>query len=142
MSDESIVKLMLKEHARIETSLNRLRNGLIGDFTALRDYYKDFKWEIERHFFFEERVIFSDLKLNDKELSNMVNRVLHDHEVVLKYLHEIEHSIEKEEILPDLSKLLILLKEHRNFEDLTVYPKLDSDLSDNEKKLIVRRLNM
>jgi hemerythrin superfamily protein len=142
MVDESISKLMLRDHARIEASLSRLTNGMAGDFKALMDYFRDFKWEVERHFFFEERVIFSDLKMRDKETSNIVNKILKDHEVVLKFLADIEHSIEEEEILPDLSKLLTVLKDHKNFEDDTVYPRLDSELDDKEKSLIIKRLRM
>lgn len=140
MSDESISKLMLRDHARIEASLDRLKNGLAGDFKALMDYFSDFKWEVERHFFFEEKVIFSDLKIKDEETSGMVNKILEDHELIFKYLLEIDDCIEEQEILPDLSKLMVLLKSHKDFEDETVYPRLDSELSDKDKRIIINRL--
>jgi hemerythrin-like domain-containing protein len=141
MADESISGLMLRDHARIEASLNKLKNGLAEDFIALMDYFKDFKWEVERHFFFEERVIFSDLNLKDEETSVMVNKILRDHEIILKSLVDINECIEDEEILPDLSKLMVVLKDHKCFEDETVYPRLDSELDEKEKRIIIQRLN-
>ena len=59
---------------------------------------------------------------------------------ILYLLKKIEDS-PKSIRLSDVDRLKVSLISHSNFEDEVVYPKLEKDLADEERALMIDRIN-
>ena len=137
---KEITILMLKQH--------NFLNGLLKKYEALeaknrnlskiKDYFYNFKWNLDKHFFIEEKDIFIVTDLNDKKEFELMKSLLKDH----KDLRETSKKM-AEEILeghkPSSFVLSNILLGHEKREVKIFYPKLDSRLPAKEKKEIIEK---
>ncbi|MFH1209391.1 MAG: hemerythrin domain-containing protein [archaeon] len=123
--------IMLKNHNKI--------GGLFNTFKrALNDRDKEFdkfKWELEKHFFIEENVIFSNLNVNNRVIAS---NLIEEHKTMLKMLDSIKSSLADKKKLDSFESLM---NKHRGFEDSEFYPALDKELSAKEKKELIDKVN-
>ena len=96
---------------------------------------------MEKHFFVEERAIFTaynpeyidegyDVFLDlSKQHTNILEKVQ-----ILRKEVEIKGDV-------DTSKLKELLIKHKNLEEKKIYPKLDQEIGEGEKRFIIERIN-
>tara|TARA_Y100000034_G_scaffold44576_1_gene54708 strand:- start:5592 stop:6014 length:423 start_codon:yes stop_codon:yes gene_type:complete len=132
MANVTIHDLMFRNHCLLGKFLKELEQDVnIKTFNH-------FKWELEKHFFMEEKAIFS-FDIKEQETSAMLADVMEEHIQILDMLKEIEAKLLKKEDI-DLSKLKEFHTKHKNFEDQTLYPKLDEVLSDEQKEQIIERV--
>ncbi len=124
--------LMYRNHCLLEKFLKDLEIDLG------MDKFNKFKWELEKHFFMEEKAIFQSI--DDAKAAAMVADVNKQHIQIMKLLDEIEINMAIEGNEADLSKLKTLLITHKDYEDQTLYPKLDEVLSDDQKQKIIARI--
>ena len=124
--------LMYRNHCLLEKFLKDLEIDLG------MDKFNKFKWELEKHFFMEEKAIFQSI--DDAKAAAMVADVNKQHIQIMKLLDEIEINMAIEGNEADLSKLKKLLITHKDYEDQTLYPKLDEVLSDDQKSKIIERI--
>lgn len=126
----SIQTLMLKEHGKI--------NSLLIDFerNPSEKTFNDFKWQLEKHLFVEEKVIFEIYeKSTDTEIEDL-NKLLIEHKDILWLIKGIEDEKEHKSRISILKKIL---PQHARFEDEIFYPRLDEELDEEKKKLIIER---
>jgi len=137
---KEITILMLKQH--------NFLNGLLKKYEALeaknrnlskiKDYFYNFKWNLDKHFFIEEKDIFIVTDLNDRKEFELMKSLLKDH----KDLRETSKKM-AEEILeghkPSSFVLSNILLGHEKREVKIFYPKLDSRLPAKEKKEIIEK---
>ena len=79
-----------------------------------------------------------------------------DHEKIAKLFMKVEKSIGQEQDIVSTMKLCkdikkrrifdfqgfkVMITKHKNFEEGEVYPKLDQELGEAEKKVIIERIN-
>jgi len=145
----TIPEIMIKEHERINQDINSLQNKIKNfkeNYTKkdihklLKEFYK-IKWNIEKHFFVEEKVIISVyLSQRNETENNDINFILKEHKEMLEMLKEIEDDLQ-DGIKPTLTDLLETLKTHEDQEDNYLYPKFEEELEDKQKLLIKQRAN-
>ena len=132
---ENIPTIMKRHHSQIEGLLNRFK---------LSDYdlklFNRFKWELEKHFFIEEKAIFTFIYSEDRESNEMKDELLKDHRAILKNLKDFESNLIENNVT-DLSVLQQLLFKHKDFEDEKFYPMLEEELDDEKKKEIMDRIS-
>lgn len=63
-----------------------------------------------------------------------------EHLVILEKLVTLRKKLKKREPF-DLSELKKLLVKHKNFEEKNVYPVLDQEINEGEKRFIIDRIN-
>ena len=137
---ESVMKLMDAEHEKLEIIFSEFQNLLKKDKEKAKIYFSQFKWNVEKHFFLEEKAIFKLYEsIENQEVSDMF-KLMEEHGQIIEVINVIEENlnlgaINEEKIL----KLKTLLKEHQDFEDEVFYPKLDKILSDEQKQMIAER---
>src|SRR3989344_6026966 len=129
-----IQTLMLKEHERLNKFLEQLEKEIdYYDKTKLN--FSKFKWNLEKHFFVEEKVIFSMfVSISGKETTDTF-RLLSDHVKIVGMINDLEDKL-KRKIRPNLSRLKEVLITHKDFENGYFYPMLDERLTLDQKKQI------
>lgn len=128
--------LMLKEHDNIRDHLLELLNA-VENGTATDKIFHNFKWNLEKHLFLEEKAIFYIYqKINGQEVSEVFD-VMQEHIEINNLLKEISESYNNNETLKELA---LLLDKHSKYEDETLYPYLDEYLNENQKKEVISRI--
>jgi len=136
---DEISTLMLRDHAKVEGIIVELSKSVDKGFKARLDIFNKFKWNIEKHFFVEEKCIFSQChNLNEADLTAISNVML-DHKEILSMINQIEDDIIQKK-KPELEELKKVLLEHKKYEESFLYPLLDKELSSMQKVSITERL--
>lgn len=131
---KTIDQIMFKEHKRIEETLNQLENQ--EDLLKIKKIFSKLTWQIEKHIFVEEKVIFR-LYNNEEDIIN-IDILIKEHRDIFFLIEKIEYAIIQGN-RPDISELKRIINAHAKFEDEVLYPKLDEELSEEEKELIIER---
>jgi hemerythrin superfamily protein len=124
MEKESITSLMVKHHYKIVEMLNTFEKKK--DVTS----FNNFKWELEKHIFIEERAIFS-ISENKTDAPTIIPDLLMEHKNMLSLMTDERMNIKE---------FKRLLTKHRNFEEAVFYPRLDKELDEQTKELIFKRI--
>ena len=140
MKNYEIWDIMTKDHFKLATLLGDVKGKLDGDFESIRDSFNIFKWELEKHFFTEEKAISIFYVPHDPMDKNIIPDLLNDHDKILKKLALFEEK------LPSIStehfmEFEIMLMKHKSYEEESLYPKLDQGLDEMSKKLIIDRIS-
>ena len=128
--NNSIQVLMLKDHGKI--------NSLLIEFerNPSKKSYNEFKWNLEKHLFIEEKVIFEIYSNSSNSEIEELDTLIKEHKDMLWLLGEIEDLKENSSRISILKKIL---PAHSEFEDEIFYPRLDNELPEETKKLIIER---
>ena len=137
--NNSIIAIMDKEHKRLLDLLLNIENDL-NDIDNLKRSINNFKWNLEKHFFVEEKVIFKIYSNSIAEEIIDLNILIKEHRDIFWLLKKIENSIPKVKI-EDLENMKNDLLHHTDFEIKVFYPRLEEELEDEEKALIKDRLD-
>jgi len=134
---DSIVNLMLKEHKIINELLSYFEDIIEEDFSDSKNVFSKLNWDIEKHFFIEERAIFKLYPKNN--LDKDIKRLLDEHKKITNLLDLISEEISNGK-KPSTHNLKTLLSNHSRFENDTFYPRLENELNEEEKILIIERV--
>ena len=136
---DSIDQLMVEEHRKIKLILEEFEREVNINIPKAKGLFNKFKWNLEKHFFVEEKAIFGIMdKVKDREISDIFD-LMAEHGSILELVKNIEDGLEKG-VMPNVVGLKLILIRHANFEDATLYPELDRDLSEEYKREIVERI--
>jgi hemerythrin-like domain-containing protein len=138
-NNKTIAKVMRKHHYQLEGLLNRIKKGGQNQ-NDLNMLFNRFKWELEKHFFLEEKAIFFFIDTDDPETNQTKKSLMKEHDVILKRLQLLEEDLVKSN-LEEIAKFQEILTKHRDMEDEVFYPSLDEALTELNKKLIMDRIS-
>ena len=141
MKSTAITELMIKDHVKLMKYLKDVEKNFGRDFGFLSDSFNTFQWTLEKHFFVEERAIFTSY--NPDYIDDNYNFFLDlskQHTNILEEIESLRKKLQKREPF-DLNKLKKMLQEHKTFEEKKVYPVLDLEISEGEKRFIIERIN-
>jgi len=136
-----IVDVMLKDHLRLLSLLTKLERSDEHDIDLRNIRFETLKWEIEKHFFLEEKTIFSKFAIRKEEVKvyNLYIELLKQHEKISGVLAEIKKQI-IQGAKPDILIIRDLLINHQKFEEKLIYPKLDEGLTEDEKYAVLSHI--
>jgi hemerythrin-like domain-containing protein len=138
----NISSLMIKDHCKIEELLKIFEEKSKDDFEQTKKAFDKFEWELEKHIFIEEKAIFSSYNPDDLvEGFKMLPELTKEHNFIINFLNNWRHDIRKKRIITNISTFKEYLYRHRDFEEEKVYPNLDEFLSNDDKKIIVAKIN-
>jgi len=129
----NIAQLMLQEHGKLRSFLIELDR--IEDKEQFKKLFNKFKWTLEKHFFVEEKVIFSIY--SGEENINNLDKVLKEHKDIILLIKKAEENIDQGYL--DIFDIRTIIEAHADFEDQVLYPKLDEELDIIQKELILER---
>lgn len=135
---------MVEQHCLLERLLSKFEKGIKQDYKIMIDIFDEFKWEIEKHLFIEEKAIFRFLSpIKEKNYYDVIPNLINEHNSLLEMLNEIENGLTSKDI-NDISKSISdfkeLLGKHKEFEEEKFYPDLDRDLNESQKENIAKKI--
>jgi hemerythrin-like domain-containing protein len=138
----NILELMVKDHCKIEQLLDELEVNVEKEYPTMIKSFNKFEWNLEKHIFVEEKAIFTSYNPGDViEGYKMLPELTKQHNVILNKLDLMRKDIQNKRKFTDIYSFKELLIKHKNFEEQSVYPKLDQVLDEEGKKHIVERIN-
>jgi hypothetical protein len=135
----TISTVMKRHHGQIEGMLNKVVK-LEGNDNDKLQLFNRFKWELEKHFFTEEKAIFFFIDNEHKNINEMKSHLLKEHDVIMNNIEEIDTNLRDRKDF-DVVKFRELLEKHKRYEDENFYPTLDNELDDTKKKIIMDRIS-
>ena len=140
MKSTEILDLMVRDHNRLMVYLKEVENNLGHDFGFLSNSFNIFQWNLEKHFFVEEKAIFTAYNPDepDKEYTNF-SELMDQHTEILEKIESLRKRLQKREPF-DLNDLKKLLVKHKTFEEKSIYPVLDQEIDDCVKRVIIDRI--
>jgi hypothetical protein len=141
MKTTAILDLMVKDHIQIMKYIKDVENNLGKDFGLLSESFNTLHWNLEKHFFVEERAIFASYKPEepDKEYAYFSD-IMNQHTGILEKIESLRKKLQARKPF-DLSETKNLLIKHKTFEEKHVYPILDQEIDEREKRFIIDRIN-
>ena len=138
--ENSIKQLMDDEHQRINKILNKFEEELnYSSFENLAKIFNQFKWNLDKHFFVEEKAIFDIFeKIENDEVTEIFD-LMQEHGEIIELIKNIEERLNKK-VKPDVSGLKKRLIDHLDLEDKMFYPKLDEELEPYKKQELISRI--
>jgi len=140
--ETSILKLMTRDHYKIEGLITKLEEAIKEDFESMAKAFNKFEWELEKHIFTEEKAIFTSYNPEDViEGYKMLPELTKQHNYIINTLNNWRDDIRKKRTLSDLSSLKEFIIKHKDFEEQKVYPRVDEGLNEEQKRKIVAKIN-
>ena len=136
---EEISGAMLSEHKRLHKLLGELEENLKPDNDHWKTLFNEFRWNLEKHFFVEEKAIFEICNSNCGEKIPEIFDLMKEHGEVIFLMNESEDE-SKDVLEKNLLEIKKILIKHSNFEDENFYPLLDTKLSKERKSEILFRI--
>ena len=137
-----ILPLMIRDHCKIENLLDKLELSAKGDFDELKKAFYAFEWNLEKHVFLEEKVVFTSYNPDDvSEGYKMLPKLTEQHNYILNTLENWRNEVRHKRIIKDVYKLKEFLVKHKEFEENEFYPKLEENLEIDEKMKMYDRLS-
>jgi iron-sulfur cluster repair protein YtfE (RIC family) len=138
---DSILKVMVRDHDKIVKLLNEFGKCIDLNKAVLKKAFETFNWELEKHIFTEEKIIFISYESEDYEEGyKMVPQLMKEHDIIYNKLKEMRKSIDSDKSCNYQEFKEFLLK-HKDFEEKSVYPILDEELDETTKKVVINRIN-
>lgn len=140
MKSTAILDLMVKDHNRLMQYLKDVENNLSHDFGFLSNSFNTFQWNLEKHFFVEEKAIFTVYNPNESGREyNFFSDLMDQHTEIFETIESLRKKLQKREPF-DLNELKKMLLKHKTFEEKSIYPVLDQEIDDCTKCIIIDRI--
>lgn len=143
MKSTEITDQMVKDHGKIIKLLNDVEKVIDQkrDLVSTMRVFDKFDWELEKHFFTEEKAIFTSYEPENVTTGyTILPELIKEHNEILNNLRVMRRNIKKQRPF-DFHSFKVILMKHKKFEEKEVYPKLDQELDESEKKVIIQRIN-
>jgi hemerythrin-like domain-containing protein len=138
----NISPLMINDHCKIEELLKIFEEKSGDDNKKAKKAFNNFGWKLEKHIFIEEKGIFSQYRPDDLVKGfKMLPELTKQHNYIINFLDNWRYDIRKKCKVKNISTFKGYLQRHRHFEEEKVYPKMDMYISEDEKKIIVKKIN-
>jgi len=140
MKPTAILDLMVKDHRTIVKLLKEVEKNLDADSKTLTKAFDTLNWNLEKHIFTEEKAIFTSYSpVNVIEGYKMVPELIKQHNVILNKMNLMRTDLMKKKPI-DFHAFTELLTEHKTYEENFLYPQLDQELGESQKKVIIERI--
>jgi iron-sulfur cluster repair protein YtfE (RIC family) len=141
MESNKLLNVMVKDHNRLMKYLKDVEKNLNSDFEVLLKSYNTFEWSLEKHFFVEERAIFTAYNPDYIEDGHQLfTKLSKQHTSILEKVELLRKKLRSGRSI-DVSDLKEMLVKHKTYEEKNVYPVLDVEISEGEKRYMIERIN-
>lgn len=140
MKSNLLLNLMVKDHNRLMKCLKDVEKNIKSDFEVLLKKYNTFEWNLEKHFFVEERAIFTAYNPDYIEDGHQLfTNLSMQHTSILEKIESLRKRLRSGKSI-DVSNLEEMLVKHKTYEEKNVYPVLDVEISEGEKRFMIERI--
>lgn len=137
MANTKILDIMVAQHGLIEALLVSFKDEMKQSEELAKKTYSELVWEVKKHFFVEEQAIFNLFPWKDTEILEMVKELKKEHVIMIEQMEKgaSEFLVEGD------GGFQALIRDHLEMEEKKLYPLMDERLNDEEKALIISRIN-
>lgn len=132
---QEIFKIMSMQHEFIESLLDNFEDFHGKDLSESKEILNLFVWNLEKHIFLEEKILYSVYSIWDKNIEGMFE-ILGDHGDIMVFIKKIKSSDFNKS---DMSLFRELLENHFSLEETILYPNLEKVLNVEQKQFIIER---
>jgi len=139
---EKISKHMKSHHKIIDALFERFEGNVNAESEKAVEDFENFKWELQKHIFLEEKAIFSfcqECYIGEDKVTGIAADMAKMHDEILEKLNDLENQLILEKNF-NISELKELLLEHEEEEDNKLYPILDERLDSLYKKIVIKKI--
>jgi iron-sulfur cluster repair protein YtfE (RIC family) len=141
MKSTAILELMIRDHAKLLDYLGTVEKNLREDPMTALPSLRTFEWNLEKHFFVEERAIFTSYNPEHvDEGYTLFLDLAKEHTKILEKLALLKKNVQNNKT-PDFTDFKRMLIKHKNHEEKNIYPILDQEIDEGEKRFIIERIN-
>jgi iron-sulfur cluster repair protein YtfE (RIC family) len=136
ISTQSIQAAFAADHDRLDSCLLRFQAMKRSNFADAREYFKEFKFGLQRHITWEEQILFPRFEAKTGSYGAGPTEVMRrEHRRIGALLEAIHQKVRRTDPESDKEErdLLEVLAAHNQKEENVLYPILDRLLSDAEK---------
>ncbi len=131
---------MTTDHLKILKLLHDVEKSIGIELVSLMKVFDTFEWELEKHIFTEEKAIFTSYSpKNIVEGYKMVPELIQQHNDILNRVRVMRKDLmwNRPVKYHEFKEFIIA---HKTFEEVSLYPKLDQELTDPQKQEIIRKI--
>jgi hemerythrin-like domain-containing protein len=140
MKSTAILELMVRDHNKLLKYLGLVEKNIKEDPKAAISSFNTFEWNLQKHFFVEERAIFTWYNPeNIDEGYVLFLDLAKQHTAILDKLRLLKKGLQNNEAL-DFTEFKNILMKHKNHEEKNVYPVLDKEINEGEKQFMIQRI--
>lgn len=137
--DKTILNEMHREHAEVFRYFNQLEKSVRRNDKDSEDFLRKFEEVHDNHLAAEEKAIFTFIK--DPKKRKTIQKILSEHAEMREIQKKIKNKVKVGLPIKDLySELRNKLVSHIKFEEKEFYPWLDRDLTPEQKKKILTKV--
>ena len=140
MKSTILTELMVRDHGKIVKMLHDVEKSIGMELISTMKVFDTFEWELEKHIFIEEKAIFTSYSpKNIAEGYRMMPQLIQQHNDLLNKLQMMRKDLmwQRPVRFEEFRELLVM---HKTFEEKSLYPKLDLELSAHQKEEIIKKI--
>jgi len=140
MKSTILTELMVRDHGKIVKMLHDVEKSIGMELVSTMKVFDTFEWELEKHMFVEEKAIFTSYSpKNIAEGYRMMPQLIQQHNDLLNKLQMMRKDLtwQRPVRFEEFRELLLM---HKTFEEKSLYPKLDLELSVHQKEEIIKKI--
>jgi iron-sulfur cluster repair protein YtfE (RIC family) len=140
MKGTILTELMVRDHGKIVKMLHDVEKSIGMELVSTMKVFDTFEWELEKHIFVEEKAIFTSY--NPKNIANgyrMMPQLVQQHNELLNKLQVMRKDLTWQRPVK-FEEFRELLLTHKTFEEVSLYPKLDQELTVPQKEEIIKKI--
>jgi len=140
MKSASILAIMIQDHRRIMNKLTDIKKTQEDTLGTILEKLNAFEWDLEKHFFVEERAIFTSYNATlIKEGQQLFDEISKQHTSILESVESLRDRLRMNTSI-EIGSLVVMLTKHKNHEERNVYPLLDENIPEGEKRFMIERI--
>jgi len=140
MKSTSILELMIADHSKILKLLHDVEKSSGMELVSVMKVFDTFEWELEKHIFTEEKAIFTSYSpTNIVEGYKMVPELIQQHNDILNRVRVMRKDLLWNRPM-QYDEFKDRIVAHKTFEEVSLYPKLDQELTDQQKQEIITKI--
>ncbi|MCA9398937.1 MAG: hemerythrin domain-containing protein [Candidatus Omnitrophica bacterium] len=144
MEEKKITPFYKHDHDELDNSFLRFQELKSQDYTQAIEYFKKFKFGLQRHIIWEEEILFPlfEEKTGMKDCGPTA-LMREEHRQIKEYLEAVHKKVQRND--PDSGEeenlLWELLKQHNHKEENILYPAIDQQTSGKEQEGIFKSMH-
>jgi hypothetical protein len=136
----TISSVFAKDHVEINDELDHLDALCERSNEEFLPVYQKFRWHLQKHFYIEEKALWTYCDMEKKFDQDMINELLNDHDFLIEFFNRVEIT-ELSECKFILSEFIAKIINHVAYETENFYKVLDEELEANEKAMVIDIIN-
>ena len=140
MKSRSILEMMTADHIKILKLLHDVEASMGIELVSLLKVFDTFEWALEKHIFTEEKTIFTSYSpKNITEGYKMVPELVQQHNDLLNRVRLMRKELMWNRPV-QFNEFKEIINAHKSYEEESLYPKLDQELSESQKQEIIMKI--